>query len=89
MCPKLTLFSFVTFIVIVDIIMFSAELFYDGLKPGGYINATSYALDKFGDKNPYKMRYDYQLHRFIMPMFLHSSGSHIFFNLLATMMIGA
>jgi len=59
MCPKLTLFSFVTFIVLVDIIMFAAVLIYGGLKPGGYINATSYALDKFGDKNPYKMRYDY------------------------------
>ena len=35
-------------------------------------------LDKFGDKNPYKMRYDYEVWRFFSPMILHAGFLHIF-----------
>mmetsp|Transcript_17548 Transcript_17548/g.24143 ORF Transcript_17548/g.24143 Transcript_17548/m.24143 type:complete len:106 (+) Transcript_17548:128-445(+) len=89
MCPKLTFWSFVTMICLIDSVMFSSELIYGGLKPGSVLTTTSQTLDLFGDKNPYKMRYDYQVYRFFTPMLLHSSAYHLISNVIATMIIGA
>lgn len=44
---------------------------------------------KMGEKDPYSMRYKFELWRFICPMFLHGDVMHLFSNIFAQLMIGS
>ena len=67
----------------VDIVLYLITLFvtiFDKqyvLDPLQFLGPSPWLLDKFGAKDPYKMRYDLQLWRFFTPMFLHASFLHI------------
>ena len=45
-------------------------------------------LKEMGEKDPYLMRYKFELWRFICPVFLHGDVMHLFSNVLAQLMIG-
>mmetsp|Transcript_22035 Transcript_22035/g.24498 ORF Transcript_22035/g.24498 Transcript_22035/m.24498 type:complete len:202 (-) Transcript_22035:29-634(-) len=49
---------------------------------------SSSKLSSFGAKNPYNIRYNYQLYRWVIPIFLHANFMHIFFNTVALFWIG-
>jgi membrane associated rhomboid family serine protease len=40
-------------------------------------------------KDPYKMRYEYQIQRFFLPMLLHGDLGHLVSNVIAQLMIGS
>ena len=42
-----------------------------------------------GCQDPYAMRYNYEIWRFITPIFIHGDVMHLFSNLLAQIMIGS
>ena len=46
-------------------------------------------LMKMGEKDPYRMRYNFELWRFICPVFLHGDVMHLFSNVVAQLMIGS
>ena len=63
----------------VDIIMYLVTLFitivnskYE-LYPFEFLGPDLIVLNKFGGKNPYEMRYNQEVWRFITPIFLHAS----------------
>eukprot|EP01017_Pseudomicrothorax_dubius_P036410 TRINITY_DN520_c0_g1_i14.p1 TRINITY_DN520_c0_g1~~TRINITY_DN520_c0_g1_i14.p1 ORF type:complete len:304 (-),score=48.91 TRINITY_DN520_c0_g1_i14:598-1509(-) len=88
-CPSLTIYSFMFAITVIDIVIFLAELFYGGVNTqGAFLEAKVSTLDAFGAKNPYKIRYDYQVWRFLLPIFLHANFSHIFYNCVSQLIFG-
>ena len=46
-------------------------------------------LTLFGNKDPYKMRYEYQAWRFVTPIFLHANLAHLLSNVIGQLMIGS
>lgn len=89
LCPKLELKSALFVISVIQIIIYIIELSYGGLGQSSFLAATPDTLEKFGQKDAYKMRYDFQLWRFFCPMFLHLNFTHISCNVLAQLMIGS
>eukprot|EP00357_Protocruzia_adherens_P033906 CAMPEP_0114992814 /NCGR_PEP_ID=MMETSP0216-20121206/12164_1 /TAXON_ID=223996 /ORGANISM="Protocruzia adherens, Strain Boccale" /LENGTH=320 /DNA_ID=CAMNT_0002356349 /DNA_START=35 /DNA_END=997 /DNA_ORIENTATION=- len=89
-CPTFSIRSFIFIVSILDIVMYIATLAYDGVdKEGDFLEPTNKALDKFGQKDPYKMKHDpEQVYRWFMPMFLHEGLAHIMFNLISQMIFG-
>jgi len=94
-CPGLTWISFTTFITLVDIIMFIITLCAGGITSGNpstaaqFLQVNPMTLYYFGDRYPYYMRYEYQIWRFITPVFLHAYFLHIFFNMCSQLIFGS
>ena len=73
-CPTFTIKSFVFFIAIVNIIMYIVSLVWTftdyQLNQSYFMGPNLFVLKKLGMKIPYFMRYDYEVWRFVTPLFL-------------------
>jgi len=94
-CPQLKLKSFIAIITIVDIVMFIIVLAVGGsphgsaLTPVAFLAPNPDTLWYFGEKDPYAMRYQFQLWRFITPVFLHAGLAHILTNVFSQLIFGS
>ena len=89
LCPALSLCSFLSFMSIIQITVFVAELSIGGISNKSLLAAESDTLLTMGMKDPYSMRYSYEVWRFICPLFLHGDVMHLFANVVAQLMIGS
>ncbi|TNV87461.1 hypothetical protein FGO68_gene10626 [Halteria grandinella] len=88
LCPFLSYRQFTFWISIIQIAMFTATLAYNGIAiNSGFLAPSTLALYDFGEKYPFRMRYNYEVHRFLMPLVLHANLNHIFSNLLSQVML--
>jgi len=88
-CPSLTLRSFTAIITIVDIVVFIITLTY-GIQPNSDFLTPKYeTLDDFGSRIVCKILKQYQLWRFLTPVFLHGNFLHIVFNIMSQLIIGS
>eukprot|EP01116_Phalansterium_solitarium_P004387 TRINITY_DN15396_c0_g1_i1.p2 TRINITY_DN15396_c0_g1~~TRINITY_DN15396_c0_g1_i1.p2 ORF type:complete len:334 (-),score=104.39 TRINITY_DN15396_c0_g1_i1:317-1318(-) len=82
-------FSFV--VSMIQVIMLIVELSLGGVvstNENPSIGPGGSTLDYLGAKNAYKMQHDYQIWRFVVPLFLHAGFVHLFFNLYAQIRFG-
>lgn len=86
-CPFFTVMSFIFAITCVQIVIYFITVFYD-YDEDAFLEPKDGTLDDFGAKNPEKMQQDYQIWRFITPMFLHADMTHIIFNLFIQLILG-
>lgn len=89
LCPRLELYSFLTIISFIQVCIFLCELTYGGINNTALLAAEGSALMKMGMKDPYLMRYEFEIWRFIVPVFLHSDVMHLCLNVVAQLMIGS
>eukprot|EP00347_Sterkiella_histriomuscorum_P024243 403331813 len=92
-CPSFTIFSFIFFITLIDVLIYITTLIATGAKGypldnDNFLGPSVITLNQFGSNNPFRMRYDIQLWRFFTPIFLHAGFMHIFSNMLSQMIIG-
>ena len=89
-CPSLSLRSFTALITIFDIIMYIITLAFGGLAiPSLFLSPTCYTLETFGAQNAYAQQQQYQVWRFITPVFLHANFIHILFNMFSQLLLGS
>jgi len=91
-CPTLTWKSFTAFITIVDIVMYIITLSVNGgpnTKCLEFLCPKGITLDQFGERDNSEIKYNYELWRFITPIFLHAHFLHIFFNAASQLMFGS
>jgi membrane associated rhomboid family serine protease len=86
-CPHFNIYSFIFAISCVQIIVYFASVAND-YDTGSFLEPTNSSLDDFGAKNPEKMKDDYELWRWVTPMFLHANLMHLFFNMLMQLILG-
>eukprot|EP00347_Sterkiella_histriomuscorum_P024315 403331557 len=89
MCPFLTVRQFIFVISIVQCGVYIASVAYKGISNNGLLAPQSEALFDFGQKYPYYMRYQYQVWRFIMPIFLHADFVHLTSNIFSQFVFGS
>lgn len=88
-CPNFEYKSFIFIITIVEVIVFALMLMYGGVERNGeFLQASHIAIKDFGAKWPYLMKYEYQIWRFITPIFLHANLSHLVFNSFCQLIFG-
>ena len=63
--------------------IFVGELSYGGISNASLLAADQTTLKTFGEKDPYLMRYKFELWRFILPVFLHGDVMHLLSNVVA------
>eukprot|EP01111_Echinosteliopsis_oligospora_P007167 TRINITY_DN2184_c0_g1_i1.p1 TRINITY_DN2184_c0_g1~~TRINITY_DN2184_c0_g1_i1.p1 ORF type:complete len:471 (-),score=105.36 TRINITY_DN2184_c0_g1_i1:65-1477(-) len=83
--------TFTTLISVVQIVMLVVMILQKGFAP--FSQNANYGppidvLVEFGAKVSYYMRYDYQVWRFVTPIFLHAGIIHIALNLFAQLRLG-
>jgi len=83
--------SFIMNITIAHIAIFIITLFWKGIMVPhpDFLTPNYETLDDFGNRNPYKIRYGFQIWRFVTPVFLHANFLHLFFNCLSQLIIGS
>lgn len=86
-CPFYTFMSFTTVITLVDIFAYFCLLVID-FNDTAYLEPTTAALDTMGAKNAYRLQHDMEIYRWVTPMILHASFSHLVFNLIMQLFIG-
>jgi len=74
---------FIAIVSIIDIVIYVATLAYNGISNIGFLAPTNKAMYMFGSKDPYSMRYHYQVWRFITPIFLHGDFTHLVSNVVS------
>ncbi|CDW75017.1 rhomboid family protein [Stylonychia lemnae] len=89
MCPFLSIKQFVFLISLIQCGLYTASVAYKGVSNNGLLAPQSDALFDFGEKYPYYMKYQYQIWRFVMPVFLHGDFIHLSSNLLSQLIIGS
>jgi len=92
-CPTFTIFSFIFFITMIDVLIYLTTLIATLAKKypmdsNNFLGPSLIILNDFGCNNPYRMRYEAQIWRFFTPIFLHAGFMHIFSNLMSQMIIG-
>ncbi|CDW77937.1 rhomboid family [Stylonychia lemnae] len=92
-CPTFTIFSFIFFITLIDVLVYITTLIANTAKSyplddSNFLGPSIITLNTFGSNNPWQMRYKYQVWRYITPIFLHAGFMHIFSNMLSQMIIG-
>lgn len=89
-CPTFRIKSFIFWICMVDILFYIVLIAVGGLSKdhSNFLSPTSDALFDFGEKYPYYMRYEYQMYRWFMPVFLHATFLHLLMNVFSSMVIG-
>lgn len=86
--PKLEFCSFVILLTFVNIALFTSCLCVGGIENTQFLGVPTATLIQFGAKVPELMRYEMQLWRFITPVFLHGSFSHIMGNSITLLLLG-
>lgn len=76
-CPKLELFSFISIISILEVIVFIISLFIFGVSNDDFLAPDSRALAVMGAADAKSTKNEYQFYRLIMPAFLHAHFNHI------------
>lgn len=93
MCPGLTIKYFVSVISIMEIITFLVTVvasFVEGynLSPLTFLGPDWHSYRLF-DKYPYKIQHDFQLWRWLTPIFLHAGYRHITMNIISQLIFGS
>ena len=84
---------FIVLISIVQVIVFLVGVSFGGLGPA-FLQVNFKVLLDMGEKQTYKMSnkdnigYDYEVWRFVMPIFLHLNFRHIFGNMVSQLIFG-
>jgi rhomboid protease GluP len=87
-CPDLTKNSFTWIISIVDVVVFCISLGL-GMSSSEFLAPSDDALFNLGEKYPYYMKNQFQIWRFVTPVFLHASFMHIVMNLVSQLILGS
>ena len=88
--PKFSVFSMTFLLVGVNQIIFLmlVGISFNTLKDNEFLGINTQTLSEWGAKNAYKIRYEYQMWRWVTPIFLHASFMHIFFNSISLFWVG-
>jgi membrane associated rhomboid family serine protease len=86
-CPHFRAYSFIFIITCIQILLFFVTVGYD-YNSDDFLKPTVNSLDTFGAKNPERMIEDYELWRWVTPMFLHADLMHLTFNLIMQVILG-
>lgn len=89
LCPRFSLCSALFWISMIQLVIYVTTLTIGGIDKKSFLAVSSATNDTFGQKDPYKMKNNWEFHRFFMPMLLHADLGHISANLIAQLMIGA
>lgn len=91
LCPQLTLSSFCTIIVLLDIAVFVLQTFNDGIEPKGKLleaKVTGSIIQAYGKMNvPIKKHH--QVYRLFTCLFLHGNFGHLLNNVISTLAWGS
>lgn len=90
LCPRFKVFSVTFFLVTVNVLIYTVLLgiSMNQLLDDQFLGIKANRLSQAGAKDSYKIRYNYQLWRWITPIFLHANFMHIFFNSVSLFWIG-
>lgn len=69
--------------MIIQIFVFLLTVIFSPSLGPGFLEPTTKTLVSFGAKEPYSMRYSFQIWRFFIPIFLHGSLMHLFGNMVS------
>lgn len=86
-CPLFTIASFIFWVTIVDLVLYIPLVAVD-FDSHQFLAPTSQGLDWFGAKDGFAMQQQWQLWRWVTPLFLHASLVHLLYNILMQMIIG-
>lgn len=85
-CPTFTVYSFIFFVTMIEILIYLVTVVVsaagNGLNDGQFLGPDVMVLDEFGSENPRKIYCDFQIQRFVAPIFLHTSFLHIFVSMI-------
>jgi membrane associated rhomboid family serine protease len=88
-CPNFKWHSFIAIMTILDVMVYIFTLALGGLELGGQLlTPQCWVLLDMGNKYPYAMKYQYEIWRFVTPVFLHAYFLHILMNMCSQLIIG-
>jgi rhomboid protease GluP len=90
LCPRFQVFSFTFLLTIINLVVFitTFSMSTSDLDNDSFMGMSAKKLSSFGAKDPYRIRYDYHVFRWVTPIFLHANFMHIFFNTVSLFWIG-
>ena len=93
-CPGLTIKYFIAIISIVEVLVFLSCLTVTFVNPSYSLNSNIFLgpasqCYTWFDKNAYDEKYNYQVWRFLTPIFFHVGFSHIISNMLTQLIFGS
>lgn len=90
LCPKFKVLSVTFTMWVINIIAFVVLFIMsiNDLKTDEFLGISTRKLADAGAKYPYNILHHYQVHRWVIPIFLHANFMHIFFNSVSLFWIG-